>query len=1105
MQTLEIYKLDTTRVPYPTAAVLSNERPALGLFIKYIVRALFSLCASQVDRRREHSIHKHSHADSSTLSKLWSEILSTVFCCSQELVRQHWVTANLSCSCWQSKHLYVGFVFAIALAGKENSSSKYKFCICNSVYLGKQIAVLVCFLRFVLRLSVVFLCVFVLCVCLFFVVVFCLFLLLLFFFRGLSFLLLLLFVVCFSCFLVGGGGGVFSLLLFFHAFLFLFPSWNDHMQLIIKALQSNETFSVKGRWLWGPYSRTMAPWSALTIVLFTLHHTPPTQTLSLRPQRCPSECSCQPDTNPAHAPGLMVNCSGRELLQIPEDVPAEATTLLLSGNQLARVPDDVFSHLQELRELDLSANFIASLQRNAFRGLGNLKELNLFRNKLVFGPRAYPDDVFLPLASLTSLRLSSNVWHSWDSESLRPANTKSSQPQTSPVKADGNLLFVSSDIQSHFVDHGFAEASEGFRDSPVTRFSRTTRVSVGNSPVSSRYGGVGYPDRALSQLHNLRYLSLDGLANKTLGPGFRNLTHLTDLDITGGLGFCQLATLKRDTFANVPSVRHLNLSNCNIIDVTQDAFSALVALETLDLSFNVALGFDLLGEALLGLSETSLQTLIIDAIVPSRAQGLSITSKQLRFFGNLTRLESLQARFNRIRGFDDGALCVGMPPKLKYVNVNGNLFELAPYVNDVGCLGSLQHLDMNGFDGYWVPPLRPPDREALGQNLHMQLAKSSVARGNGEPTLAENTKQGVVVQPCVGKYFSFPPNLETFNVEDFGLLYKLEKVKIDPNNRLKRIDASRKSFSISKRSFVRIRERGRIIPLWDNDRLRRQRLFQQLYFLGNPWPQQQQSCGGFPTRQKRRASARSQVLEKVRPVGQQHRTPTSGHHPSSWTPGSVRHFHQRHWYFLSGLVSQDGAKAPGHFQKPNAHHPQSSPRQLGSDGKNAYRHGQHGLQPDRLRVQKHRLLEVDARQRSVLRHARELLLPFRRCLWGANERHHEHHRRTGAHVRKLRGGLRGSLGLDPAGGAAAGSGPGLPLPVEAALPLLRLATRSPASETTREAAGGVPLRRLRVLRLRGRRLRQRGAEAPPGGGVWSEAVHPHQGLCARYVRVSSAG
>jgi len=546
--------------------------------------------------------------------------------------------------------------------------------------------------------------------------------------------------------------------------------------------------------LWGPYSRTMAPWSALTIVLFTLHHTPPTQTLSLRPQRCPSECSCQPDTNPAHAPGLMVNCSGRELLQIPEDVPAEATTLLLSGNQLARVPDDVFSHLQELRELDLSANVIASLQRNAFRGLGNLKELNLFRNKLVFGPRAYPDDVFLPLASLTSLRLSSNVWRSWDSESLRPANTKSSQPQTSPVKADGNLLFVSSDIQSHLVDHGLAEASEGFRDSPVTRFSRTTRVSVGNSPVSSRYGGVGYPDRALSQLHNLRYLSLDGLANKTLGPGFRNLTHLTDLDITGGLGFCQLATLKRDTFANVPSVRHLNLSNCNIIDVTQDAFSALVALETLDLSFNEALGFDLLGEALLGLSQTSLQTLIIDAIVPSRAQGLSITSKQLRFFGNLTHLESLQVRFNRIRGFDDGALCVGMPPKLKYVNVNGNLFELAPYVNDVGCLGSLQQLDMNGFDGYWVPPLRPPDREALGQNLHMQLAKSSVARGNGEPTLAENTKQGVVVQPCVGKYFSFPPNLETFNVEDFGLLYKLEKVKIDPNNRLKRIDASRNHF-----------------------------------------------------------------------------------------------------------------------------------------------------------------------------------------------------------------------------------------------------------------------------------------------------------------------
>ena len=543
----------------------------------------------------------------------------------------------------------------------------------------------------------------------------------------------------------------------------------------------------------------MAPRSVfITFVLLTLSHTPPALSVSIRHPDCPSVCSCQPDTNRAHPQGLVVNCSGRDLYQIPGDVPAETTALLLSSNHLVQVPDDVFRHLQELRELDLSVNVIATLQRNAFRGLGNLIELSLCRNNLSFGPQALPDDVFLPLASLTSLKLSGNAWHPFASKSLGPAKTASSLPQPSPTKVDGSLFFVSSDSHSNLVSYGQPKASDGFRDSPVARFSRISGDSMGKPPVSSRGEGTGYPDKALSQLHNLRYLSIDGLTDETLGPGFRNLTHLTDLVITGNLGHCHLTTLNRDTFVNVHTVRNLNLTNCNIIDLTPDVFSALVALEKLDLSFNEKLGFDRLGQAFLGLSQTNLRSLIIDAIVPSRAPGLYITPEQLDFFRNLTKLESLQARFNRIRGFGTGDLCNGMPPNLNHINVNGNLFELAPYVNDLGCLGSLQQLDMNGFDEYWVPPLRPPQREIPGQNHHKQLAKRSADKQNSEPMRALNSTLDVAVQSCVGQQFSVPPNLETFNAVDFGLLYKLKKVRIDHNNSLKRIDLSRNHFPALK-------------------------------------------------------------------------------------------------------------------------------------------------------------------------------------------------------------------------------------------------------------------------------------------------------------------
>ena len=539
-----------------------------------------------------------------------------------------------------------------------------------------------------------------------------------------------------------------------------------------------------------------AAFIALVLLSLSLSLTPPAQSRSVRVQGCPSACSCSPDQNPAHPPpGLTVDCSGQSLDHIPQDVPAEATTLLLSGNRLARVPDDVFGHLTQLRELNLSFNVIELLQGNAFRGLGKLVELDLHRNKLSLGSRSYPDDVFLPLVSLAVLKLQGNVWRA-SPASTSPRPTPSSLPQSPPIiEANDDLLFASRESQPDLVGHRQPEATGGFRDSPTTGLSKLRGHSAGRLPAknSRNAGWTGYPDTALSHLHNLRKLTIDGLPNKTLGPGFKNLTHLTLLRMYGKANesTCRLGTLNTDTFTNVPTVRNLYLTNCDITDLTADTFSSLVVLDILDLSYNEELGFDLLGKAFFGLSRTRVRSLIIDAVVPGRALGVYITAEQLRYFGNLTHLEELQARFNRLRGFHIRALCVGMPPKLTHVNVNGNMFELAPYVNDMGCLGNLQQLDMNGFDGYWIPPLRPPDREAPGHNHHKQLAKRSVHRKTSEtmqvPSPTTRCKE-------VGKQFSVPPNLETFTAVDFGLLYKLQKVRINPDNRLKRIDVSRNHF-----------------------------------------------------------------------------------------------------------------------------------------------------------------------------------------------------------------------------------------------------------------------------------------------------------------------
>nr|KAG5696225.1 hypothetical protein BaRGS_019927 [Batillaria attramentaria] len=218
-----------------------------------------------------------------------------------------------------------------------------------------------------------------------------------------------------------------------------------------------------------------------------------------------------------------------------------------------------------------------------------------------------------------------------------------------------------------------------------------------------------YPDEALSHLLNLRELHIDGLTNKTLGTGFRNLTRLTFLDLNGMTGSgCVMQTVSSQTLANAPHLQHVNLSHCDIVNLTTDAFEVLKDLRVLDLSFNFALGFDRLGDALEGLAKTKLESLVIDSIVPLRTLGTQITEDHMRHFKKLKYLRELQARFNRIESFEEGALCNGTPPNLKYVYLNANLLELAPYVNDLRCLESLDVLHIDGYNNYWTPPLRPP-------------------------------------------------------------------------------------------------------------------------------------------------------------------------------------------------------------------------------------------------------------------------------------------------------------------------------------------------------------------------------------------------------------
>ncbi|KAK7482591.1 hypothetical protein BaRGS_00026192 [Batillaria attramentaria] len=504
---------------------------------------------------------------------------------------------------------------------------------------------------------------------------------------------------------------------------------------------------------------------------------------------CPESCSCGVD--PSYPAGLRVNCSHANLHEVPEDIPVSTTTLLLAHNHLNVIRNNSFRHHAFLKHLNLSFNDISQVEKDAFVGLGQLYSLCLRNNYLPLRPTTYPQLVFQPLVSLQILHLTRMyVPKHFDrpGQETTPESILPSQLEDSEVShRSGDAVSLARIVGRNRRQASSLSAQRAQSPTSATNLRVTKEVEL------------DYPDEALSRLPSLRQLYIDGLANRTFGPGFLSLTNLSTLSLSGKSGYCGMSTLTRETFANVPHVQRLNLSDCVIVHLAPDTFSSVKSLRDLDLSFNQALGFDDLGDAFEGLSETRLENLTIDAIVPDKVLGLTINSTHLRHFKNLRYLEKLSVRFNRIEAFENGVLCTSVPPNLTQVYLNANLLELAPYVNDIDCLQSLELLHINGFDDYWTPPLRPPDSADQSDEGWTSSCMEQCVRSDSQYRQAADHREKTRQRQSFGsveKEFLIPPRLKIFKARHFGLFYKLERLRVSPNNTLMRIDMGENHFPV---------------------------------------------------------------------------------------------------------------------------------------------------------------------------------------------------------------------------------------------------------------------------------------------------------------------
>ena len=104
----------------------------------------------------------------------------------------------------------------------------------------------------------------------------------------------------------------------------------------------------------------------------------------------------------------------RGLAVVPDDIPDEVTFFYLSGNDISKIPSDVFANLNRCVELDLSNNNISQIEPGAFNGLKNLETLDLSNNKL----NSLGNGTLSGLSSLTVLNLNGNLLVTLDSDTF---------------------------------------------------------------------------------------------------------------------------------------------------------------------------------------------------------------------------------------------------------------------------------------------------------------------------------------------------------------------------------------------------------------------------------------------------------------------------------------------------------------------------------------------------------------------------------------------------------------------------------------------------------------------------------------------------------------
>ncbi|KAF2881868.1 hypothetical protein ILUMI_24300 [Ignelater luminosus] len=303
---------------------------------------------------------------------------------------------------------------------------------------------------------------------------------------------------------------------------------------------------------------------------------------------CPKSCTCLGD---------YVDCSQKNLVSVPSDIPKWTSQLNLNNNRLRSFNRDAFKDLTELTELKINKNKIAVIPKDGFDSLKRLRILELNRNQL----RDIEALTFKSLEQLTVLKLKRNrIDQLKDGAFFGLTRIKSLMLDYNSIQViSKSWLYGLENLKELIISHNIInnvdlDAWEFCQGLIILDLSNNLMKSIKKDTFKylndlqklllNNNNITFIEEDAFKHLPNLRVLQLNN--NKIswtiedVRGVFSSLNNLVNFSIASN----NIKSVSKNAFKGLTSLVQLDLSNNNITSIQRNAFIEMSLLEELALN-----------------------------------------------------------------------------------------------------------------------------------------------------------------------------------------------------------------------------------------------------------------------------------------------------------------------------------------------------------------------------------------------------------------------------------------------------------------------------------------------------------------------------------------